>query len=91
MKNIGDYYRRGFNVLKVDYVRAYFWYTLAIRHGEEKAVQGRDTFEYLLTEEQIIDIKARVKKIVITDPHIEPFLTIIKLENTRTAMGKIGK
>jgi len=87
MRNIGYYYRRGLGVVKDDYARAYFWYSLAIKYGDEKAEDTRGSFEYLLTEEQIIDIKKRVKKITVTDPIDDPYFKIKELESTSTMTG----
>lgn len=87
MRNIGYFYRRGIDVVKVDYVRAYFWYSLALKLGDEKASNRRDSFEYLLTKEEILDIKQRIKFFVITDLITEPFFEIKELSNEPTEIG----
>ncbi len=80
MRNIGDSYRHGLGGLRRDPIRAYFWLSLSIKYGDEKAINSRNKINYQFSKKEISDLEMRVKKFVVTEPLKENFFLIKELK-----------
>jgi len=69
MANLGNFYRSGLGV-EIDNAKAYFWYSLSVRHYYSKAEQRKESTGELLTSAEREEIDRRVQswKIIATPP-----------------------
>jgi TPR repeat protein len=70
-EDIGGLYEKGLGV-KQNYAEAYFWYSLAARAGNTKAIAARDEVMSLLTAKQQAAVKGRVLEWMRMQPGRDP-------------------